>query len=288
MLVPRMSAGIRSGVNWMREKSRSSVLASVRTSSVLPKPGHALQQAMAADEQARQHAVDDLVVSDDHAADLLVDGAVAIDELPGPLLHRFRNAHGSVLVGRSGIDGNAADGRSRRLRITAAFACRYCVAALLGHWSFFFSSHTFFFASQEPFGVAFFLGAASPARSTAATACGFEGTAGPRSSSIVALAGGRLRRGLESGGRVQLVRSARKPPPCGCAVAACTRARAASGWRRRTKSAGSPVRKPAPTRNSLAPAGRTRRRRTGSRPPARDRTRRPGCSWPWAGRAGTC
>ncbi len=39
MFVPRMSAGIKSGVNWMREKSRSSVLANVRTSSVLPSPG---------------------------------------------------------------------------------------------------------------------------------------------------------------------------------------------------------------------------------------------------------
>ena len=35
---------------------------------------HALQQAVPADEQAGQHAVDDFVVSDDHAADLLVDG----------------------------------------------------------------------------------------------------------------------------------------------------------------------------------------------------------------------
>ena len=66
MLVPRMSAGIRSGVNWMREKSRSSASASVRTSSVLPRPGHPFEQAMPADEQAGQHAVDDLVVADDH------------------------------------------------------------------------------------------------------------------------------------------------------------------------------------------------------------------------------
>ena len=39
MLVPTMSAGIRSGVNWMRLKPRSSASASVRTSIVLPRPG---------------------------------------------------------------------------------------------------------------------------------------------------------------------------------------------------------------------------------------------------------
>ncbi len=39
MFVPMMSAGIRSGVNWMRLKSRSIASASVRTSSVLPRPG---------------------------------------------------------------------------------------------------------------------------------------------------------------------------------------------------------------------------------------------------------
>src|SRR5688500_15729777 len=39
MFVPVMSAGIRSGVNWMRLNSRSRASASVRTSIVLPSPG---------------------------------------------------------------------------------------------------------------------------------------------------------------------------------------------------------------------------------------------------------
>ena len=39
MFVPVMSAGIRSGVNWIRLKSSASELASVRTSNVLPSPG---------------------------------------------------------------------------------------------------------------------------------------------------------------------------------------------------------------------------------------------------------
>ncbi len=37
--VPVMSEGIRSGVNWMREKLRDSVLASVLMSSVFARPG---------------------------------------------------------------------------------------------------------------------------------------------------------------------------------------------------------------------------------------------------------
>ncbi len=39
MLVPMTSDGIRSGVNCTRENDSSSVSASVRTSSVLPRPG---------------------------------------------------------------------------------------------------------------------------------------------------------------------------------------------------------------------------------------------------------
>ena len=37
--LPVMSAGMRSGVNWIRENSRSSASAITRTSSVLPRPG---------------------------------------------------------------------------------------------------------------------------------------------------------------------------------------------------------------------------------------------------------
>ena len=39
MRVPMMSAGIRSGVNWMRRKSSSSTRERALTSSVLPSPG---------------------------------------------------------------------------------------------------------------------------------------------------------------------------------------------------------------------------------------------------------
>ena len=39
MLVPMMSPGIRSGVNWMREKESSRLSARVLIRSVLPSPG---------------------------------------------------------------------------------------------------------------------------------------------------------------------------------------------------------------------------------------------------------
>ena len=93
MFVPRMSAGIRSGVNWIREKSRFSVSRERPHEQRLAQPGHAFQQAMPADEQAGQHAVHDVVVPDDHAAQLLVNGLVTLGKLRGALFDRFSNRH---------------------------------------------------------------------------------------------------------------------------------------------------------------------------------------------------
>ena len=94
MFVPRMSAGIRSGVNWMREKSQVERLGQRAHQQRLAQARHAFEQAMAADEQAGEHAVDDFVVPDDHAADLAANGIIALGEQLGPLLHRFGNGHG--------------------------------------------------------------------------------------------------------------------------------------------------------------------------------------------------
>jgi hypothetical protein len=73
---PVMSAGMRSGVNWIRAKSRLSASESERISSVLPMPGHALEQRVPAREQARQHALDDLWLPDHGAPDLLAHGGL--------------------------------------------------------------------------------------------------------------------------------------------------------------------------------------------------------------------
>ena len=90
MFVPRMSAGIRSGVNWIREKFRFERLGQRPDEQRLAQAGHAFQQAVPADEQAGQHAVHDVVVPDDHAAELLVNGLVALRELLRPAVQSIR------------------------------------------------------------------------------------------------------------------------------------------------------------------------------------------------------
>jgi len=52
----------------------------------LAQPRHALEQRVAADEQACQHAVDDLVVTDDRLGDFRLDRAVVATEGFGLLL----------------------------------------------------------------------------------------------------------------------------------------------------------------------------------------------------------
>ena len=96
MFVPRMSAGIRSGVNWMREKLQVERLGQRAHQQRLAQARHAFEQAVAADEQAGEHAVDDVVVADDHAAELLANGLVARGEL-----------------GRLLFDGSSADDSCR-------------------------------------------------------------------------------------------------------------------------------------------------------------------------------
>ena len=66
-----MSPGIRSGVNWMRRKRRSSSDASVETSSVLA--GHPLQHAVATAQKANKQLLRDLLHADNHTAELLAE-----------------------------------------------------------------------------------------------------------------------------------------------------------------------------------------------------------------------
>ena len=93
MFVPRMSAGIRSGVNWMRLNFRFERLGQRADQQRLAQARHAFQQAVPADEHARQHAVDDVVVADDHPADLLLDRRIALAKLLRLLLHRLADTH---------------------------------------------------------------------------------------------------------------------------------------------------------------------------------------------------
>ena len=73
MSMPVMSEGIRSGVNWMRRNSRSSVLARVLAIRVLPTPGNAQQEDVAPAEQADEQVVDDRLLADDHPGHLFPD-----------------------------------------------------------------------------------------------------------------------------------------------------------------------------------------------------------------------
>ena len=75
---PVMSDGIRSAVNWMRPNWQPSTRPSVRTNSVLPKPGHALDQHVPAGEQGHQRAQHQFVLADEDLADL---GRDAVEEL---------------------------------------------------------------------------------------------------------------------------------------------------------------------------------------------------------------
>ncbi len=80
MFVPRMSAGIRSGVNWMRLKDRSSTSLSVRTSKRFAETGHAFEQHMPAGENGDERAIDDFSVPDDDLADFVAQRGETLAE----------------------------------------------------------------------------------------------------------------------------------------------------------------------------------------------------------------
>jgi hypothetical protein len=65
-----MSAGIRSGVNWMRWNAEVQRLGQRRDEQRLGQAGHADEQAVAAGEQRGQQVLDDLALADDALLDL--------------------------------------------------------------------------------------------------------------------------------------------------------------------------------------------------------------------------
>ena len=90
--VPVMSLGIRSGVNWMRLNFRCRAWARVETVSVLASPGTPIDQAVAAGEQADQHLLDHLLLTDDDLVNF------APEQLAGALHARTRCTASSGLV----------------------------------------------------------------------------------------------------------------------------------------------------------------------------------------------
>ena len=77
MIVPVMSAGSRSGVNWMRENVALMRLRQRLDRERLREARHALDQAVAAGQKADQHALDHVALADDDLADL---GEHAVEE----------------------------------------------------------------------------------------------------------------------------------------------------------------------------------------------------------------
>ncbi len=78
--MPVMSEGIMSGVNWIRRNDRLRILATVLTSSVLASPGTPTSRTCPRAKQARQELLDDVVLADDHLADLAAEPLVALGQ----------------------------------------------------------------------------------------------------------------------------------------------------------------------------------------------------------------
>ena len=70
-LVPTMSAGIRSGVNWMRLNSTSSTCPQSCQQLGLAQAGDAFEQHMAPQRRAMSTVLDELLLADDDLADLV-------------------------------------------------------------------------------------------------------------------------------------------------------------------------------------------------------------------------
>ena len=79
--MPVMSLGIKSGVNWIRLKSRRQRLGERVHHQGFGEPGNALQDAVAAGENGDQKLIDDVVLAHDLAGHLFADGRIGLVEL---------------------------------------------------------------------------------------------------------------------------------------------------------------------------------------------------------------
>ena len=73
-LVPVISAGIRSGVNWMRLNSRAQHRRERAREQRLAEAGHAFDQRVLIAEHHHQRIADGVLLPDDHLADAVGDG----------------------------------------------------------------------------------------------------------------------------------------------------------------------------------------------------------------------
>ena len=108
------------GVNWMRENEAWMISARVRTASVLARPGHALEQDVAAGEQPDEEPLHHRVLPDDPARDFLEDRLHRQDlrRLVGQLRHAHARDSVGVMAGK--LVGIAeAEARSVRRHLAA-------------------------------------------------------------------------------------------------------------------------------------------------------------------------
>ena len=85
-----MSAGIRSGVNWMRWNFRWNICAIDAHEQRLGQARRAGDQAVPAGEQRDQQLLDHLLLADDHLLELGGDPAAALPNLLDELLFHLR------------------------------------------------------------------------------------------------------------------------------------------------------------------------------------------------------
>ena len=117
--VPVMSAGIRSGVNWMRLNDRFSDAGQRADHQRLGQAGHAFQQAVAAAEEGDQQLLDHLVLADDDLGQLREDLFAGVAQLANG--GRIVSAEAwSVIAGVPGVAVSNACRESRRASCTAA------------------------------------------------------------------------------------------------------------------------------------------------------------------------
>ena len=84
IMLPTMSAGIRSGVNWMREYFRCITLRKRPQQRGLAQAGNAFEQHVSAGQQTDEHAVDDVLLSHDDLSNFRADaGELRSGELEG-------------------------------------------------------------------------------------------------------------------------------------------------------------------------------------------------------------
>ena len=91
---PMTSEGSRSGVNWMRAKSRPSARANDRAISVLPRPGRSSSSTWPPARMPIMHEFERAAVPDDRPLDLVQDGGAPLGGLPGRNGLFRRDGHG--------------------------------------------------------------------------------------------------------------------------------------------------------------------------------------------------